>query len=501
MNKADFDVLIVGAGISGISMAVHLKRECPDHSFAMLEARADLGGTWDLFRYPGVRSDSDMYTLGFDFEPWRQDESIARGETILAYLNRVVDDYGVRPHIRLNHRVIRAAWSSADALWALMVDDGTGQHKRITARYLSMGSGYYDYAAGHNPDFAGREDFGGAIVHPQFWPQDLDYTGKRVVVIGSGATAVTLVPSMAHSAAHVTMLQRTPTYHIVAPSRDRLANLFRKIMPARWAYALTRFKNVQLQSLLYRRAKAKPAAVADYLITGVDKALGGRMNAADWTPPYGPWDQRLCLVPDNDLFDAISAGRASVVTDTIERFDESGICLSSGRHLDADIIVTATGLKVLLAGKVDFTIDGEPVHWPDHYFYKGAMVSNVPNLTMVFGYLNASWTLKADIVARYTCRVLNHMRGGGYDIATPVLRPEDAEADAVLFDFSSGYLQRATALMPRNGVRDPWRMSQDFAADRLTLINMPVQDGILRFSRASGDSERAAGQPSMQTET
>lgn len=489
MSETDIDVVIIGAGISGIGMAVHLQQHCRDHRFTLIERRAHLGGTWDLFSYPGIRSDSDMHTLGFVFEPWTEQKAIADGPSILTYLNRIVDERGIRDHIRFGHKLIAARWSSADARWTLEMERVDGAAATLTARYLYMGSGYYDHDAGHDPAFSGRENFKGRIIHPQFWPENLDYAGKRVAIIGSGATAVTLLPNLTDKgdgkgATHVTMIQRTPTYYFIRPAKDGLANFLRRIMPETWAYAITRFKNIQLQNYAYKRARAKPQKVAEWLIGKVREGLGGAMNEADFTPPYNPWEQRLCLVPDNDMFDAIREGRASVVTDTIERFTQGGVQLASGRHIDADIIITATGLKIAMAGKVAFSVDGAPINWHDHFYYKGLMFSNIPNLSIVFGYLNASWTLKADIVSAYTCRLLNHMKATGADIVVPHLSDEDAKADDMLFDFSSGYVQRALDSIPRNGRADPWRLNQDYLHDKGLLLKGAIEDGVLRFAKA-----------------
>lgn len=485
MAEADLDVAIIGAGISGIGMAAHMQQRCPERSFALFERRANLGGTWDLFRYPGIRSDSDMHTLGFVFEPWKEQKAIADGPNILAYLNRIADERGIRQHIRFNSKLVAASWSSAEARWTLTIEGTDGTTSTATARYIYMGAGYYDYDGGHDPEFAGRDSFKGQIIHPQFWPADLDYRDKKVVVIGSGATAVTLVPSMANSGAgHVTMLQRTPTYYFIRPAEDALANFMRRIMPERWAYAITRFRNVHLQNIGFKRARSRPEKVAQTLKDKVREGLGGEMNEADFTPPYNPWEQRLCLVPDNDLFDAIREGRASVVTDHIERFTPTGIALTSGRHIDADIIVTATGLKLTMAGKAAFTVDGEAIDWHRHFYYKGCMFSNVPNLSVVFGYLNASWTLKADIVAAYTCRILNQLAAVKADFVVPDLSDEDAKAAEVVFDFSSGYVQRALDYLPQNGARDPWRLNQDYLHDKQLLLNGVILDGVLNAARA-----------------
>jgi cation diffusion facilitator CzcD-associated flavoprotein CzcO len=483
-TRSEVDVAIVGAGISGIGMAAHLQMKCPDRSYAILERRDAVGGTWDLFRYPGVRSDSDMHTLGFDFEPWTNDKSIADGGAILDYLNGIVDQRGIRPHIRFGARVISADWDSATAHWQVLIESEEGHISRLSARFLYLGSGYYDYDSPHEANLPGRANFTGTIVHPQFWPADLDYTGKQVVVIGSGATAVTMVPAMADRAAHVTMLQRTPTWYIARPARDGLANALRKVLPARIAYALTRYKNVRLQNLLYKRSRSAPGKVAQFLTGQMKQALGDKYDAKAFTPPYNPWEQRLCLVPDGDFFAAIRSGKAEVVTDRIERFDAASIVLESGRHLPADVIVTATGLRVAVAGKIAISMDGVPVDFTDHYYYRACMFSNIPNLAVVFGYLNASWTLRADLNAAYICRLLNRMKATGADTATPVL-PEGQElGDDNVYDFSSGYLQRAMHLMPRSAAALPWRLNQDYLEDKAYLKSAPIEDGIMQLATA-----------------
>ena len=492
-EHAEVDVLIVGAGISGIGMAVHVQKNCPGRSFALVERRDNLGGTWDLFRYPGIRSDSDMHTLGFVFEPWKHEKSIADGPSILDYLNRIVDERHIREHIRLGRKVISADWSSADARWTVVTETANGTRDIMRARFLYQGSGYYDYDAPYDANFPGREDFAGEIVHPQFWPKDFDYSGKRVVVIGSGATAVTITPSMVRpgdpaAAAHVTMLQRTPTWYFIRPAKDGFANTLRKLMPENWAYAITRFKNVRLQNFAFKMARNKPEKVKQALTTKIQEALGDKYDAAAFTPPYDPWDQRLCLVPDGDFFNAINDGKASVVTDHIDRFDATGIQLKSGQHLDADIIVTATGLNLALAGKVAVSVDGEPVQWNEHFYYKACMFSNVPNYAAVFGYLNASWTLRADIVSEYVCRVLNHMRATGSDVAVPVLDDPTTLTEDNVFDFSSGYIQRGLSIMPKNADAMPWRLNQDYIADRKDMREGAVADGVLSFRRKGANT-------------
>ncbi len=478
----DVDLLIIGAGISGIGMAVHASRDLPGKSIAILERRADPGGTWDLFRYPGIRSDSDMHTLGFDFAPWREQKAIADGPSILSYLNRIIDEHGLRDTIRTGHHVTHADWDSATAMWSVraLLDDGS--ESVTTARWLYMGAGYYDYDGGHDPDFPGRSDFGGQIVHPQFWPEALDYQGKRVIVIGSGATAVTLVPSLADSGAgHVTMLQRTPTWYFIRPAEDRLANGLRRILPEKWAYAITRFKNVRLQNFAFKLARRNPQKVKDALLKNIRTAMGGALNEADFTPPYNPWEQRLCLVPDGDFFNALKEERASVTTGRIARFVPQGVQLESGETLDADIIVTATGLKLAVAGKIAVSVDGGAVRWADHFYYKGCMFSNIPNFAIVFGYLNASWTLKADIVARYTCRLIAEADRQGVTTVVPVLTDSSGLEDEVVFDFSSGYIQRSLDELPKNGRAAPWRLNQDYLGDRSQLLSGPLADGVLAF--------------------
>lgn len=480
-GKPDVDVLIVGAGISGIGMAAHMKMLCPDRSFAIIERRAQIGGTWDLFRYPGVRSDSDMHTLGFIFEPWKHEKSIADGPAILEYLNRIVDERDIRRNIRFESKVVSADFDCEAAHWVVTLEGNDGQRSRVTAGWMYLGSGYYDYDKPYEAQFEGREDFKGEIIHPQFWPENLDYTGKRVVVIGSGATAVTIVPSMAAKAAHVTMLQRTPTWYGIRPARDAIANFLRKILPEELAYRITRWKNVRLQNLVFKRAKTKPEQVKQFLTKRIKEALGDKYDEKAFTPPYDPWDQRLCLVPDADLFEAIKAGKASVVTDHIDRFDATGIKLKSGKHLDADVIVTATGLKMVMAGKIAISVDGVPVDFADRYYYKGVMFSNVPNLATVFGYLNASWTLRADINARYICNVLNAMKARGMEVAVPKLAPNHRLDDDDIYALSSGYIERARHLLPKSTSDMRWRLNQDYLRDVAWMRADPVEDGVLQF--------------------
>jgi cation diffusion facilitator CzcD-associated flavoprotein CzcO len=477
------DVLIIGAGLSGIGAACHLTMQSPARSYAILEGREAIGGTWDLFRYPGIRSDSDMYTLGYIFRPWSEAKAIADGASILNYIRETADAYHVTEKIRFNHKVRRADWNSQTATWTVEAETGpTGAISRFTCNFLFACSGYYDYAAGYTPDFPGTGDFRGRIVHPQHWPADLDTAGKNIVVIGSGATAVTLVPALAETAAQVTMLQRSPTYIASRPSEDAFANRLRRTLPAGLAYAITRWRNVGWQLFFYRMARRKPAEVKRQLIALVRGELGPDYDVAThFTPRYNPWDQRLCLVPDSDLFRAMRAGRACVVTDTIERFTETGIRLASGAALHADIIVTATGLKMQLLSGMAISIDGERVDMSKRMAYKGMMFGDVPNLATAFGYTNASWTLKADLTCAYVCRLLNHMAARGYDICTP--KSDPAVAEAPFLDFTSGYVQRAIDHLPRQGTATPWKVHQNYALDMLALRFGKLNDGTMVFSR------------------
>ena len=477
-----FDVLLVGAGLSGIGAAWHLQQRCPHRTFLILEGREAIGGTWDLFRYPGIRSDSDMFTLGFAFKPWLEAKAIADGPSILSYVRQTAEENGIDRHIRFRHLVKKASWSSEDARWTVEAErTDTGKPVRFTCGWLHMCSGYYDYAQGYLPDFAGMDRFRGTIAHPQFWPEDLDYRGKRVVVIGSGATAVTLVPAM-DQAAHVVMLQRSPTWIVSRPSRDAVADWLRAHLPARFAYLLVRWKNVLMQQFFFQMARKRPEKVRTKLLDLVREEMGPDYDVErHLTPRYDPWRQRLCLVPDSDLFEAIRAGRASIVTDEIETFTEAGLKLKSGADLEADIIVTATGLKVQLLGDVAVTVDGERRVPADCLTYRGMMFSDVPNLSFSFGYTNASWTLKADLTAGYLCRILNHMARKHVDIALPRRGPGIDEVP--FMDFSSGYVQRALAILPRQGSEKPWKLYQNYALDMASLKYGAVADGTIVFER------------------
>ncbi len=483
-----FDVLIVGAGISGISMAVHMKMLCPELSFAMLERRDRLGGTWDLFRYPGVRSDSDMHSLGFRFAPWIHDKAIADGEAIRKYLAQVVEERGIAPHIRFGTKAVSADWRTDEARWHVVTESGA----ELTCRFLYLASGYYDHDEPHDAGLPGLDNFGGEVVHPQFWPEEFDYAGKRVVVIGSGATAVTIVPAMTDKAAHVTMLQRTPTWMAAGPSRDIWANRLRKWLPGKLAYWLTRQKNIRLHHLFFHRARARPDKAGEYLTGKLREELGKHYSSEHFEPPYGPWQQRLCLVPDSDFFRAVKAGSASIVTGHIEGFEPGGVRLAKGQLVPADVVVTATGLRLALGGKIAISLDGQPVDFRERWFYRGCLFSNVPNLAVVFGYLNASWTLRADNNADYICRVLNTMTAKRAEVAVPFLPEEHGLEEVEPIPFSSGYLQRARPLIPKSAATLPWRLNQDYFEDCRDFRKRPIDDGVLRFERCRAQPAEAA---------
>lgn len=462
------DVIVVGAGISGISAAYHLQTRTPDRQYVMLEGRERIGGTWDLFRYPGVRSDSDMHTLGFGFRPWVEAKAIADGSSILSYLEDTARAYRINERIRFGHCVRRAEWSTDQARWTLDVETPAG-NKSMTCGFLFMCSGYFNYAQGYMPVFPGADDFAGCLVHPQSWPPDLDTRGKRVIVIGSGATAVTLVPALAATAAHVTMLQRSPSYVVALPAEDRLANLLRRFLPAGLGFAITRWRNIGLQMWLYAMARRSPKMMNKRLIALVRDELGADFDVeTHFTPRYNVWDQRLCVVPDGDLFDVIRSGSASVVTDEVERLTPGGIALKSGRTIDADVIVSATGLELQLFGGLALSIDGTPVDLSRHFNYRGMMFSDVPNLAYSYGYTNASWTLKADLTSAYVCRLLRVMAKRGLRQVTPRLGSAVLSPQPFL-DFSSGYVRRMIDRFPKQGDRSPWKLHQNYARDLLSL--------------------------------
>lgn len=496
MPANDVDVLIVGAGLSGIGAAHHLQARCPGKTYLILEGRERLGGTWDLFRYPGIRSDSDMYTLGYSFRPWTSPQAIADGDAILAYIRATAEEAGIDRRIRYRHRVERARWSSEDARWTIEARDlATGALVAITCGFLYVCAGYYDHDAGYTPPLPGRERFRGRVVHPQHWTPELDYDGQRVVVIGSGATAVTLVPELARRAAHVTMLQRSPTYIMSRPRRDAAADWLRARLPARAAYAATRWKNVLLGMGFYAFCRRFPARAKRLLVEHVRAQLRGAADVAPhFTPAYRPWDQRLCLVPDGDLFEAIRAGRASVVTDHVEGFTETGLALRSGARLDADLVVTATGLQLKFFGGIEVEVDGARVDPSRLLVYKGMMCSDVPNCAFASGYTNASWTLKCDLTAAYVCRLLQHMDAHGYARCCP-RRPGPDVREAPLIDFSSGYVQRSIDQLPKQGSAAPWRLYQNYALDRVMLERLRVDDPAMEFARAASAAGRTT-QPS-----
>jgi len=490
-----FDVIVIGAGLSGVGAAVRLQRDCPDRSFVLLERREAIGGTWDLFRYPGIRSDSDMHTLGYDFKPWEAEKSIADGPSILSYVNETADEYRVRDRIRFNQKLVGADWCSERRQWQLTVETPEGI-QRYRGGFLMMCAGYYSYDQGYEPEFEGKRDFAGQWVHPQFWPEQLEFADKRVVVIGSGATAMTLVPNMSRQAAHVTMLQRSPTYVISRPAVDQLANWLRSLLPAQLAYDLVRWRNTIWQQWMYQLTRIAPGVVKRSLLKKVREEIGDLVDVdKHFTPRYNPWDQRLCLVPDDDLFRAIQSGKASVVTDHIEKITARGIQLTSGEHLDADIIVCATGLELVILGGATFTLDGEAIDFANEWTYKGMMCSNIPNMVHTFGYINASWTLRADLIATWVCRLLNHMRTAGMSTATPRISDDlNSSMNSRLWidDFSAGYMQRMLHRFPKQGDQMPWMNPQNYRKDRKMFRDDPIEDSALVLEPSTAKVESAA---------
>lgn len=487
MLREHFDVLIIGAGLSGIGAAYHLQRDCPNKSYAILEGREALGGTWDLFRYPGIRSDSDMYTLGYAFKPWKEQKAIADGPSILKYLNETADENDIRSHIHFQNSVKSAAWCSKTARWTVQAERREGlEPAEYTSNFLFLCGGYYQYAAGYTPDFPGIDDFQGELVHPQKWTEDIDYKDKKVVIIGSGATAVTLVPEMAKQAEHVTMLQRSPTYMLSRPAVDAFANRLRKILPAKLAYDIVRWRNVLLTMFVFQRSKKNPEGMKKYLIKQVKKRMGDDYDVdTHFTPRYGPWDQRLCLVPDDDFFNALKDKSASIVTDHIERFTTKGILLKSGQELETDMVVTATGLALEVFNGIALSVDGEAVVPADTYMYKGMMYSNIPNMAVSFGYTNASWTLRSDLTCAYVCRLLKHMDASATQQCTPRFDGSNI-GESEWFNLSSGYVQRAKNKLPKQGDKDPWMAPQNYLLDIKNLKFGKVDDGTMEFRRATG---------------
>ncbi|HEY7257402.1 MAG TPA: NAD(P)/FAD-dependent oxidoreductase [Solirubrobacterales bacterium] len=498
MNGAEtdsehLDVLIVGAGISGIGAARHLQRRCPGKSYAILEARGASGGTWDLYRYPGVRSDSDIHTLGFGFKPWRGERSLADGDAILAYVREAAAETGVDRRIRFHHRVVRVEWSSEGSRWEVEVErTDTGATVRLTCGFLWVCSGYFAYDDGYLPDFAGIERFEGPIAHPHRWPEDLDYAGRRVVVIGSGATAVSLIPALAEDAERVTMLQRSPTYLMPIPGVDPLARALRRFLPPSAAYSLTRWKDVLGSGIGFWFCRRYPELAKRVFRKAAERSLPADFDFdTHLTPRYNPWEQRPCALRDGDLYEAISAGRVEIVTDTIETFTESGLRLASGAELDADLIVTATGFNLQFLGGAEVTVDGAEVDFAQQMTYKGMMARDIPNLAFSIGYTNASWTLKAEITSNYVCRLLNHMDANGYAVCVPTLTDPSVREEPII-DFSSGYVQRSLDRLPRQGSREPWRLHQNYFLDSRMVRRAPIDDGELRFAPAAPLERRRA---------
>lgn len=483
MNQTqELDVLVVGAGISGIGMGYYLKTHCPDKTFTILEARNSIGGTWDLFRYPGIRSDSDLHTFGYEFKPWTHEKSIASADSILNYIRETAREFGIDQHIRFGHNVLSANWCSSSKRWQVKVQLDSGEQQQFSTRWMFCAAGYYRYDQGFTPEFKGLEQFKGRVVHPQQWPEDLNYTDKNVVVIGSGATAVTLIPAMADKARHITMLQRTPTYIMSLPAKDPIANGLKKYLPAKMAYRLVRRKNIFLQRLFWLYCQKYPAHAKGYIRKHIAKRLPADFDLdKHFTPPYNPWDQRLCAVPNGDLFKTLRSGKASIATDHIDHFDERGIQLKSGERLDADIVVTATGLNIQMMGGMRLTMDDQPVNLADKVAYKGMMLSDIPNFVFAIGYTNSSWTLKIGLLCEHFCRMLQHMDKTGTEVCLPTI-PDKGFGTRPLLDFGAGYVQRALASLPKQGTQTPWTMTMNYYDDEKNLRHGPVADQGLLFS-------------------
>ena len=483
------DILIVGAGISGIGLAVHLSKHCPQRQFDIIERRESFGGTWDFFKYPGIRSDSDMSTFGFNFKPWQKANVLADGASIKGYLLEVLDEYKLKEKIHFQHRVLAANYDSTQKKWVVEIEDENQKKQTWIANFVLGCTGYYNYDQGFQPNFPNQQAFKGQLIHPQFWPADLQYAGKKVVIIGSGATAITLVPALAKGGAeHVTMLQRSPTYIASVPSIDFIYDKMRKVLPEDLAYKLTRARNIGMQRGIYALAQKQPKLLRKLLLKSIEMQLKGKVDMKHFTPSYNPWDQRLCVVPDGDLFKILRSGQASIETDQIEQFTEKGILLKSGQHLDADIIVSATGLEIQILGGIKATIDGKPMDTSKHMLYQGIMVSDVPNMAMIIGYINASWTLKVDIAAEYICRLINYMDKNGYDEVIAQGDQTELMEDTVMGSLSSGYIARAADVMPKQGKHAPWNVTNNYLADRKVLKNARFDDGVLEFEKRTKQS-------------
>ena len=483
------DILIVGAGISGIGLAVHLSKHCPQRQFDIIERRESFGGTWDFFKYPGIRSDSDMSTFGFNFKPWQKANVLADGASIKGYLLEVLDEYKLKEKIHFQHRVLAANYDSTQKKWLVEIEDANQKKQTWIANFVLGCTGYYNYDQGFQPNFPNQQAFKGQLIHPQFWPADLQYAGKKVVIIGSGATAITLVPALAKGGAeHVTMLQRSPTYIASVPSIDFVYDKMRKVLPEDMAYKLTRARNIGMHRGIYAFAQKQPKLLRKLLLKSIEMQLKGKVDMKHFTPSYNPWDQRLCVVPDGDLFKILRSGQASIETDQIEQFTEKGILLKSGQHLDADIIVSATGLEIQILGGIKATIDGKPMDTSKHMLYQGIMVSDVPNMAMIIGYINASWTLKVDIAAEYICRLINYMDKNGYDEVIAQGDQTELMEDTVMGSLSSGYIARAADVMPKQGKHAPWNVTNNYLADRKILKNARFDDGVLKFEKRTKQS-------------
>ncbi len=487
MPAGHVDVLIIGAGLSGIGTACHIARECPEKSLAILERREAIGGTWDLFRYPGVRSDSDMCTMAYDFRPWSQPTLIADGQAIRQYIVGTATEFGVAGKIRYGLKVLTAEWSRESGHWTVTaLHEATGETRRYSCTFLIACTGYYDYDAGYLPSLRGEEVFKGQKIHPQRWPEDLDFTGRKVVVIGSGATAVTLVPALAKTAAHVTILQRSPSYILSLPAFDKVSAFLAYVLPLSWVYGMARTRNILISRGIYAACRRWPTQARRFLLTLVRRAVGPDVDMRHFTPKYLPWEQRLCIVPDGDLFEALRAGKASLETDTIEAFTETGVLLESGKHVEADIVVTATGLNLQVLGGVKLVVDGETQRLSERMFYKGVLLEDVPNFAWIFGYTNATWTLKSDIAARYLCRLFRHMDAGEFNVVVARATPRNFVDEGIMSLLTSGYVQRSRELMPRQGQSQPWRVTMDYGIDKNVLLREPIDDQALQFAGPTG---------------